>query len=133
MGDMKTRITIKQKNLQTKKEQTLCDQVCDLNFNENEYSFSYKEKAPLNGSVTMKGDLNGCSILRKAEGSTILNLIEKKKTKGIVESIYGILEIDLYTHHYYKKDELIAIEYDVLNGNEVVENYRLMVKFKKLA
>ena len=51
----------------------------------------------------------------------------------MVESIYGILEIDLYTRRYLKKDIVIAVEYDILNGDEILESYRLMIKMKKLA
>ncbi len=126
-------IEVKQKNLQTNHEQTLCDQICDLELKDNHYSFTYKEKRPLEGHVTMQGDLNGCSIIRKAEGTTHLNLMHQKQTKGIVESIYGILEIDLFTHRYFKKDNVIAVEYDILNDQEVIESYRLMIKIRKIA
>lgn len=126
-------IQVKQKNLQTNQELILCDQICDLELKDDSYSFSYNEKRPLNGKVTMQGNLNGCTIIRKAEGTTHLNLKHQKQTKGMVESIYGILEIDLFTHRYLKKDNVIAVEYDILNDKEVLESYRLMIKMKKLA
>lgn len=133
MDDMKVYIQVKQNNLQTKEEIILCDQICDLELKDDFYSFSYKEKSPLKGQVEMKGNSNGCTIIRKAEGSTHLNLKHQKQTKGMVESIYGILEIDLYTRRYLKKDNVIAIEYDVLNGKDILESYRLMIKMKNLA
>ena len=133
MENMKVNIQVKQKNLQTNQESILCDQICDLELKDDTYSFSYNEKRPLNGHVTMYGNMQGCTILRKAEGTTSLNLKHEKQTKGMVESIYGILEIDLYTRRYLKKDNVIAVEYDILNGKEVLESYRLMIKMKKLA
>lgn len=133
MYGMKVNIEVKQKNLQTNQESILCDQICDLELNDDNYTFSYKEKRPLNGHVTMHGNMQGCTINRKAEGTTNLILKHQKQTKGMVESIYGILEIDLYTRRYLKKDNVIAVEYDILNGDEVLESYRLMIKMKKLA
>ena len=126
-------IEVKQKNLQTNHEQMLCDQICDLELKDDHYLFTYKEKRPLEGHVTMQGDSNGCSIIRKAEGTTRLNLKHQKQTKGIVESIYGILEIDLYTRRYFKKDNVIAVEYDILNDGDILESYRLMIKIRKIA
>lgn len=133
MYGMKVNIEVKQKNLQTNQEVILCDQICDLELNDDNYSFSYREKRPLNGHVTMHGNMHGCTIHRKAEGTTQLILKHQKQTKGMVESIYGILEIDLYTRRYLKKDNVIAVEYDILNNDEVLESYRLMIKMKKLA
>ena len=133
MESMKVNVQVKQKNLQTNEENTLCDQICDVALNDDSYSFSYNEKRPLNGFVTMNGNTHGCTITRKAEGTIHLNLQHQKQTKGMVESIYGILEIDLFTHRYLKKDNVVAVEYDILNGREVLESYRLMIKMKKLA
>lgn len=132
MMNMKVVITVKQHNLQTNEDILLCDQLCDVEVKENTLSFSYKEKAPLSGNVNIKADSKGCTIIRKEAGTTTIKLVEKKKTKGIVESIYGILEMDLYTRRYFKKEEIIAIEYDILNGIEILESYRLMIKMKKV-
>ena len=132
MDDMKTLVMIKQKNLKENIEQILCNQVCDVTFNENECIFNYKENKPYNGTTTISAKENECTIKRIAENSTTLHLIENKKTKGIVESIYGTFNIDVHTNKYFKKEELIALEYDILNQNEILDSYRLMIKFKKL-
>ena len=39
-----------------------------IELKDDSYSFSYNEKRPLNGKVTMQGNLNGCTIIRKAKG-----------------------------------------------------------------
>lgn len=129
---MKHVISIKQKNLKTGEEHLLCDQICDLTKNQKDYSFSYHELKPFDGKVEIKGNEKGCTIFRNAENKSTLHFMEKKKTKGMIESVYGIFEVDLFTRHYILKDEIIALEYDVLNQDEVLESYRMMVKIKKV-
>ncbi|MGN1344464.1 MAG: DUF1934 family protein [Traorella sp.] len=125
---MKKRILIKQKDLKENQEQILCDQICQLEKNHDTYQFSYHEKKPYNGIVTIQGNNHEINIHRLAENKSSLHLISSQYTKGKVESIYGSFEIDLYTHHYFHKEELIAVEYDILNGKEILESYRLMIR-----
>ena len=132
MGGMKAIVKITQKNLRENSELILCDSVCELDIHENTYSFHYNEKKPLDGKVMMKGNNHGCSIYRKAEGTTTLVLEESKTTKGSVESIYGTFDLEIYTHQYIWKNELIAVKYDILNQGEIIESYRLMIKIKPI-
>ena len=132
MGNMKTVITVKQKNLRENTEQLLCDQICEYQLQNEQYSFSYQEKKPFNGKVTIKGNQHEMSILRIAENKTFLRFKEHEITHGLVESIYGNIELEVKTRHYFKKDELIALEYDILNQGEILESYRLMIKIKRV-
>lgn len=129
---MKHVITIKQKNLMTLEENLLCDEVCEIIQGGSGIEFEYHEKKPLNGKVKMSVTSKECLIQRIAESQSKLHLMEKKKTQGVVKSIYGEFEIELYTHIFHYNDKIIAIEYDVLNDSQVIERYRLMVKIKKM-
>ena len=71
-------------------------------------------------------------IQRCSENISKLYFQKEKKTQGSVESEYGRFDVDIYTRHYIQKKEIIALEYDVMNGDDVIESYRLMVKFKKV-
>lgn len=129
---MKHVISVKQKNLKTQEEHLLCDQLCDLEKTHTDFCFSYRELPPFGGSVEVKANKKGCTILRSCENNTKLHFQKEKKTKGIVESEYGRFDVDIYTHHYILKEEIMALEYDVMSGDDVIESYRLMVKIKKV-
>ncbi len=47
-------------------------------------------------------------------------------------SAYGTFEIDLKTRSYHFHESVLALEYDVMNGEECVESFRLMTKMKKM-
>ena len=129
---MKALIKITQKNIKENIEQVLCNQVCDVEINGDKVFFKYKENAPFNGSASISASNKGCIIKRIAENTTTLELIENKKTKGLVGSVYGTFDVDIMTHKYFKKEELIAVEYDILNQGEIIDSYRLMIKIKKM-
>lgn len=132
MISMKQLVQVKQKNITENIEQILFNDIVEINKNKSNIIFTYHEKKPFNGVVTIDANMKGCKIKRIAENTTTLNFIENKKTKGIVESEYGTFDVDVFTKKYFIKDELIALEYDILNMNEVIDTYRLMIKLKKI-
>ena len=132
MVNMKQIVQVKQKNITENIEQILFNDVVEINNHKNNIVFTYHERKPFNGVVTIEANMNGGTIKRIAENTTTLKLIENKKTKGIVESPYGTFDVDVFTKKYFIKDELIALEYDILNMNEIADSFRLMIKFKKI-
>lgn len=129
---MKSIVKVIQKDLNTNKENILCDQLCEIEESHNKLEFVYDEKKPFNGKVHIMADLDECVIERRAESSSYLKFQNQKKTVGKVMSSYGTFHVDLMTHHYFFKGNLIAIEYDVMNGHEVMESYRMMIKIKRV-
>ncbi len=129
---MKVFVTIKQKNLTTSEEQTLCESVCEMTQTKESFEFTYHEEKPYDGTVKISGNSFSCQIHRTAENTSILKFSSQQKTKGRIQSAYGEFEVDIYTHVYHKKENILAIEYDILNGSEVLEKFRMMAKFKKL-
>lgn len=130
---MKTMMTMKQKNLSTQEEFLLYEGICDLEQKENEFWFSYHECAPFNGNVEIKGSKKSCMIVRHAENQSTLSFAEKKQTKGTISSEYGDFEVDFFTHHYIYTGEIFALEYDVMDQQKVIEKFRMMARFKKVA
>lgn len=129
---MKYKVSVKQKNLTTKEEVLLCDQILEAEKNVHDFHFSFEEKKPYMGTVEIKGDDKGCTIYRNCENRSTLDFVLKQKTKGLIESQYGILEIGLYTRHYDQKEEMITLIYDVMHESHVVESYRLSIKIRKV-
>ena len=54
------------------------------------------------------------------------------QTVGSVTSELGCLELTIQTQTYICTRDVIALEYAVLNENEVIESYRLIWKIKDL-
>lgn len=125
-------ITIKQKNMNTGEEQLLCDTICDIKNNSGEIVFEYQELPPYDGKVKITAGQKGCRIHRKAENESIMEFKINSITQGKVMSAYGTFEIDLKTRSYHFHESVLALEYDVMNGEECVESFRLMTKMKKM-
>lgn len=125
-------LLVTQKNQQTQQEIKLAECQCEIQENDQEISFCYTEK-DLMGQVKVVLNEKECHIERQAQIVTCLHFIENQKTEGLVESEYGSFNVEIFTHKYRKWNEVIALEYDILNGDAVSDSFRLMFKFKKLA
>lgn len=130
---MKQKIVVKQKNKQTQEEMILADCVTDLVEQQSAYSFTYQEKKPLNGIVHVSYSDNILTIERKGESHSTLTFQSKQMTTGRVESVYGVMELDLYTHVLGRLKDAIALEYDVCSNGQVLESYRFVFRFKNIA
>lgn len=130
---MKQKLIVKQKNKQTQEEVILAD--CLVNVEESELgcSFSYHEKKPLNGNVQVVMSDSELTIHRRGESQSSLIFRPKQKTIGRVESIYGVMELELYTHVLGRLKDAIALDYDVCSQGEVLESYRFVFRFSKMA
>lgn len=70
-------------------------------------------------------------INRIGEMETKLNFRPNEKTIGTILSEFGTIEIGIYTHKYIKRDNTIALAYDILNGEEVSDGFRIIWKLKE--
>ena len=71
-------------------------------------------------------DSDGCLRLSYTELMTRLTFQHKKQTTGSVLSEFGTIDIGVFTHKYIKRENIIAIEYDILSGDEVTDGYRIL-------
>lgn len=130
---MKQRLIVKQKNKQTQEEVILADCLVNVEESEKECCFTYQEKKPLNGTVCVKMSETELTINRNGESQSSLVFRPKEKTIGRVESIYGVMELELYTHVLGRLKDAIALDYDVCSQGEVLESYRFVFRFSKMS
>ena len=81
--------------------------------------------------MTIEAKNDGLKIERKGELITQLSFEHNKTTTGSVMSEFGIFDIGVFTHKYIKKENIIAIEYDILSGDEVTDGYRILWVIKE--
>lgn len=132
-GDrMKKRITVKRKHRYTNERDILYQGVCDFHKKSDGITLQYREDDK-DASVQVEVFAYDNHIELKRRGETISHLcFEKgKNTKGTLTSQYGDLDIDLYTYQYIRKDQVITLEYDILNGEEVTGGYRIIWNIKE--
>lgn len=65
-------------------------------------------------------------LVREGEFQTDLHFRHKQKTQGSVLSEFGTITLEIYTHKYIRKENVIALEYDILSGGEVTDGYRIL-------
>ena len=81
--------------------------------------------------LTAHADL--AHLRRNGELLTQLHFDQNKtQTFGSVTNEFGCLELTIQTQTYICTREVIAVEYAVLSGEEVMESYRLIWKIKDL-
>jgi len=71
------------------------------------------------------------NIERKGELHSSLSFIENKKTKNMIKSDYGDIEIELFTYQYDKKKNQIIIDYDVVSSSSDKDGYYIEFKIEE--
>ncbi|MEG0314137.1 MAG: DUF1934 family protein [Erysipelotrichaceae bacterium] len=96
-------------------------------------SFSYIEEGT-KAKVYIEANKDTLNIKREAEMTTTLIFKNSLLTLGNVNNEFGDLEIFIFTHKYHCTENIIVVEYDILNSkdtNDVNETYRIMWKIKE--
>ena len=112
---MKKRLTVKQKNILDQSISVLHDGECECNRTHTQIILHYQENMA-DGTVELEANDEMLIIKRNAETQTRLLFRKGQKTTGMITSQYGSFEIELFTHFYQVRGNIIAIEYDVLSG-----------------
>lgn len=128
--DMKKYIVVKQKHLYTNERYLMYEGQAFFSNKDGCLSLSYKEKDS-DTKVTIEARNDGLKIKRKGELVTQLSFEHNKTTTGSVMSEFGMFDIGVFTHKYIKKENIIAIEYDILSGDEVTDGYRILWVIKE--
>lgn len=125
-GDnMKKHLIVKQKDRYTDEKNLMFDGYVDFMKKGSLISIEYVEKDQTT-TVKVKADDDELQLERKGEIQTQLLFRHKETTNGSVLSEFGTIELGIYTHKYIRKDNIIALEYDILSEGEVTDGYRIL-------
>lgn len=127
---MKKHILVRQQHRYTKERFILFDGIAEYQKNDDSIIILYKEN-DTKANVKIVAEDNVLKIVRKAEAKTTLEFREHKLTTGDVLSEFGCFTLDLHTHNYIKKENIIAIEYDIRSGEEVTDGFRIIWMVKE--
>ena len=121
---MKKHIVVKQKHLYTEERNLMFEGQAFFSDSNGCLRLSYTERGS-NTAVSVEAENEGLRIQRDGELMTRLTFQHKKQTTGSVLSEFGTIDIGVFTHKYIKRENIIAIEYDILSGDEVTEGSRI--------
>lgn len=125
------KLLVKQKNQQTLEEQILAECIVEMKSEHNEITFCYEECDANKSKVNFMANQNELKIQRFGEAESRLSFKLNQKSEGVVISEYGEIRVEFYTRKLICSQELIAIEYDILNGDEIVDAYRILWKIRR--
>ena len=101
--------------------------------NENSCTIIQYKEYDTNADVQICASENELSIHRTSELVSHLRFVLKEKTINKLLSEFGTIEIMVYTHKYIKKENIIAVEYDTMQGDQVLDRYRIIWDIKEEA
>lgn len=132
-GDsMKKRITVKRMHRHTKERDILYQGLSDFEKKNDCIKLSYQEEnKEASVSVVVFAYQDHMELRRQGETSSSLCFIKGQRTKGVLSSPYSDIDIDLLTYQYICKENIITLEYDILNGEEVTGGYRIIWNIKE--
>ena len=132
-GDgMKKKVTVKRMHRESKARDVLYKGISDFEKKNDCIKLSYQEENK-EASVLVEAFAypNYMELHRHGETASTLRFEKGKKTKGVLTSPYGEIDIDLFTYQYIRKDGVITLEYDILNQEEVTGGYRIIWNIKE--
>lgn len=125
-------LTVKQKHLYTNESIMMYQGSVALTNDSACMMLSYTE-SDRHTNVVIRAYPDELRIERNGEVITNLRCLRNKKTLGTILSEFGTIELDIYTHKYIRKENAIAVAYDILNGDEVSDGYRIIWTLKEVA
>ncbi len=81
--------------------------------------------------VEVKADKHQLEIRRLAETKSHMLFVLNEKTQGVLSTPYGDISIELFTHRYIFKEQIITLEYDIYNGDSCIGGYRIIWSIKE--
>ncbi len=132
-GDkMKKQLIVKRKHRYQDERDILFQGIGDVLQTQDGIKINYQEKnKEACVEVEVNADEKGLSIQRNGETKSILPFVLKQKTTGVLTTPYGEITIDLFTHRYICKHNIITLEYDIYNEEECVGGYRIIWSIKE--
>lgn len=121
---------VKQKHLYTNEKNIMYKGKVHYTLDNSCTTVRYKEY-DTNADVCLHATANELKLQRVAEITTQIHFILGQTTTNEILSEFGKIEINIYTHKYIKKENIIAVEYDILLGNDVEDGYRIIWDIKE--
>lgn len=132
-GDkMKKQLIVKRKHRYQEERDILFQGIGDVLLTKDGIKLIYQEKnKEACVMVEVNADKNRLSIQRSGETKSVLPFALQQKTTGVLTTPYGEITIDLFTHRYICKHNIITLEYDIYNEEECVGGYRIIWSIKE--
>lgn len=127
---MKKKAVVKQKHLYSEQTNTIYNGVINFKKEDSRITLEYQEDDDYT-QVKIYADEKELQIRRDGEIHSQLLYKPFALTKGTILTDFGTIEISIYTHKYIKKDNVIVVEYDILQNNDVIEGYRIIWNLKE--
>lgn len=122
---MKKKIQVKHTHRYTNMQSILFEGYANCNDFDEYLELSYEEEDKT--KVVMYCFAKYIVIERYGEVLSKLELHKNKKTSNPMNSIYGTFEIEVSTYDYQKDDHYIMVEYDVENGSEEKDGFKIEI------
>ena len=122
---MKKYVTVKQKHRLTKERNLLFQGSADIDKDAHCLCIKYMEQVS-HTHVDIYAYEQELKLCRIGEAKTRLHFITGKKTLCSIESEYGVIDLHIYTHKYIRKDNVIAIEYDIVHDDVVTDGFYII-------
>ncbi|MDF9824313.1 uncharacterized beta-barrel protein YwiB (DUF1934 family) [Breznakia sp. PF5-3] len=117
------KLHVKHRHRYNNEEAVLYNGEVTFNIYDDYEELLYKENDGAKVKVHLYED--HMKIIRNGEIISNLKFVVDKKTKNILMTPYGDLEIEIYTYEYHKEHDKIIVEYDVLSSSEEKDGYRI--------
>lgn len=128
---MKVNLQVLQHDLTTDQTTVLFDDASVISVNDRAYMLKFEEDLT-KALVEIKFDEFQCEIIRKSDLSSKLLFINYRKTLNKVDSVYGSIEVMIYTNKYEAYKHGLKVGYDVIANNEIVDSYELTIKIEEV-
>lgn len=128
---MMKRVVVKQKDLHSGLHKTLYIGRCSYFEYASGIFIEYKET---NGDAITYVKASDQRLLVKHMGKDVQSQLpyqQQQHTTGMLMTEFGRIEIGVFTHKYIKRENSIAVVYDILQQGEVVESYRVIWNIKE--
>ncbi len=127
---MKKYVVVRQKHRFTKERKIMFQGSADVHKEVHHMRLEYMESDTYT-RICIHAYAQELKLYRVGEVKTNLHFIAGKKTFGSIESEYGIIGLQVYTHKYIKKDNVIALEYDIVHDDVVTDSFYIIWDIKE--
>lgn len=123
---MKRKIKVKHTHRYTLEKDILFDGYADCNEFQEYLEYIYYEEN--NVKVVMYIFESYMQIKRFGEVQSTLTFKKEEHTMNLMNSVYGSFEIEIYTYDFQKKGYDIIVEYDIENGSDEKDGFKIEIE-----
>lgn len=128
---MKKSLIVRQSDKTSGHEHIMAEGLAEVEIIDGQTHVAYRENDEAKTAVNLVVNNENLILKREGEVQTELHFTAGKRSIGIIKSEYGSFEIELYTHKYIWNGDIIALEYDILSGNDVSDSFRVIWKLRR--